>query len=122
MGGFLEQVHDRRAYESRRLGDTEQLEPGGVRVHQDAFLDLGDRIIGALEHHLELAAVILRCTQGAGERALEPEGPQFARNDGLQAIGLQQRHRVACALAMSVPITVSSMLSRTAIRGTMTAI
>ena len=57
---LLEQIHDRLADQAIGFGQTEQLEPRSIGIDQDALLDLGDGVIGALQHQLELAAVILR--------------------------------------------------------------
>ena len=90
VGGLLEQVHHRLADEPGGLDETEQLEPGGVGIHQDALLHLRDRIVGALQHHFELAAIVLRGAQRAVERALEAEGAQLARDHRLQPRRLPQ--------------------------------
>ena len=57
---LFEQIHDRRAIEGVVLGVAEQLDPGAVGVHDDAFLHMRDGIGGTFEKVLQLLAIFAR--------------------------------------------------------------
>ena len=76
----IEQVHQRLADDRAAVVVAEQLEPGLVGVDDDAFLHLQDRVVRALQHRLQLAAVVARGLQRGVERALEAERAQLARH------------------------------------------
>ena len=78
MRFLFEQIHERRAGEGVVLGIAEQLEPRAIRIHDDAFLHVGDGIGRAFEKVLQLLAVFARRGQRGRQRALQAMGAQFA--------------------------------------------
>ncbi len=79
------------------VGVAEQLEPCLVGVHDDAFLHLQDGVVGALQHRLQLPAVVAGRLQRGVQRALQAERAQLARQHGLHAVAGRQRDHVARA-------------------------
>jgi hypothetical protein len=81
---------------------AEQLEPGAIRVDDDAFLHVRDGIRGPFEKMLQLLAVFAGGGKRRRERALQPIGAQLAGGDRLQAAAVRQRHHVLRAQAHGV--------------------
>jgi len=92
MGFLLEQIHEGRARQRVVFGVAEQFEPGAVRIHDDAFLHMRDRIGRAFQKILQLFAIFARRgqrgRQGAlqtirkREKILEEIGSQLGARDG----------------------------------------
>ncbi len=59
MRGLLEQIHDGLT-DDRPEFIAQQRQPGRVGIDQNAFLDLGDCVIGMLQNRSQLAAGIAR--------------------------------------------------------------
>lgn len=90
---LLEQIHDGL---SDHAGiEAKQLEPRRVRVDDNTFLYLDDRIIRSLQNDLELPSGVVRRLQGRVQRALETEGAQLAKHNGGQPGRVPERHEVA---------------------------
>ena len=93
--GFVEQIHDRLTDE--RFIGAEQLEPRRIGIHDDAFLNLDDGIVRALQDYFQLAPRVVGGLERAVQRALESESAQLAQNHRLQTRGIAQRNKVARA-------------------------
>ncbi len=98
LGFGVEQVPDRLTQQGAGIAMPEQLEPGTVDLHDDAFLHLRDRIVGAMQCGLQLLAVFLRRPQGVGKRALHAQRAQLAADDRLHMRGAGQRGGVTRAV------------------------
>jgi hypothetical protein len=94
---IVEQIHQRLADDAAAILVAEQFEPGLVGVDDDAFLHLQDRVVGTLQHRLELAAIVARGLQCRVERPFEAERTQLARQHGHHALGGGQRDDVTRA-------------------------
>ena len=92
--------------------DAEQLEPGRVGVDDDAFLDLHDRIVRALQHGFELAAGVVRGFEGGVQRALEAERAQLAQHHRLQARGVANDTTSRAPSCMASAMRASSTVIR----------
>ena len=90
----VEQIHERRAEQRVRARVAEQVGPCLVRVDEDAFLNVRDRVDGARHERLELFLVLIRREQRLVERALEPKRAQLALGDAAQALGLAERDEI----------------------------
>ena len=90
----IEGVHQRRADDLLGIRIAEEREPGGIRVDDDAFLHLRDRVGRALDDVLELLLGFARGGERRGQRAVEAVGAKFAADDELQAWNVRQRDRV----------------------------
>ncbi len=95
LSGLVEQVHDRLT--EQPILPAEELNPRRVGVNHNAFLDLHDGVIRALEDRLELAARIACGLEGGIERPLEPVCAQLANHHSLQTHGISQCHYIAGA-------------------------
>ena len=93
----VEQVHDWLTHQRAGIGIAEQFEPGAVDLHDDAFLHLRDRVVGAMQDGLELSSIILRTAQCVGQRAFHSKSAQLAVDDGLHVLGVRDRYGVARA-------------------------
>ncbi len=80
---LLEQVHERRAGERFVARIAEQLEPGAIGIHDDAFLHVGDGVGRAFEKILQLLAILAGRGQRGRERALQAEGTKLTGGDRL---------------------------------------
>ena len=94
---LFEQIHDWLADERAAILETKQLEPGGIDVNRDAFLDLHNGVVGALQRGIKLTAHVARGFNRGAKDALETKGMQFASHNRLQPRGICERHDVACA-------------------------
>ena len=90
----VEEIHERRTEQRVRARMAEQVRPCLVRVDEDAFLNMRDRVDGARHERLELLLVLVGGEQRLVERPLEPERAQLALGHAAQALGLAERHEV----------------------------
>ena len=89
----IERVHQRRADERVGVRQAVQLEPRGIGVDHDAFLHVRDGVGRAGHERLQLIAILARGADRAVERARLAMRFELARDDGLQAHRMLQRHR-----------------------------
>jgi hypothetical protein len=90
----IEGVHQRRAHDILGVRIAEQREPGGIRVDDDAFLHLRDRVGRALDDVLQLLLVFAGGSERRRQRAIEAVGPELATDHQLQPRDVRERHRV----------------------------
>jgi hypothetical protein len=93
--GLVEKVHDRLTDE--RFIGAEELQPRRIGIDDDAFLNLNDRVVRALQDYFQLAARVMSRFEGAVQGAFESERTQLAQNHRLQTRRISQRNKIACA-------------------------
>ena len=76
---------------------AEKLDPRRVGINDDAFLDLHNRIVRALQNGLELTARVVRGLQCGAERTFQTESTQLPKHNGLQPHRIRQSNSVARA-------------------------
>ena len=94
MAAGVEQVHERLPKQVARIRVPEEFAPGGIDVHDDAFLHVRDRIGRARHERTHLVTVLAGGRKRAAQRMVEPCGVECARGDGLQPAAGSQCHDV----------------------------
>ena len=88
-------IHQGLRLHRGRVLETEQVEPRGIRIDDDALLDVRDRIGRAGHERAHLVAVLACRGERTGEGAVERSEMQFALGDSRQPRPRLQRDDVA---------------------------
>ena len=94
MAAGVEHVHERLTEQVAWIRVPEEFAPGGIDVHDDAFLHVRDRVGRARHERTHLVAVLTSGRERAVECVVEPCGVKCARGDGLQPAAGSQCHDI----------------------------